>query len=1650
MRSIQQRTLAGITEVHGQADGDPDHERHPGVPAQVSHQHDAEDHGQRRDHGHERHAERAFQVGTLLAHDDHGNRHQAERGQRADVDQLGQDVERHEGGHHAKEQAHHPGRKERRLEFRVHGRQALGQQAVARHGKDDAGLAVSHHQNHGGHAKDGAQVDKTGHPVFTGVFQGQRDRVVDAQEFLVRHDAGHDGRHDHVQHGAYAQRTDDADRQVALGTFDFFRRRRDRIETDEGKEHQRGSAQHAVVTVRHERLPVGRLHVARTDKDKQQHHADLDCHHDVVHAGRFAHAPAQHGREHQHDDQRGQVDDGGHARQRAGRGRQRHRQLVAEAGDERLEIAGPAHRHGGRGQAVFEQQVPADHPGGQLAQGGVGIGVDRTGHGHGGGEFGVTQGGKAAGNGGHHERERQRRAGSDGAGAGQHENTGADNGANTHQNQVEGTEYFGQTAGLLRAGNHIIEEDVAVATVCFVALLFRIRHSAGLDCCHFTRRMTGMAGTRSQSGKAPARAADGRTGGVGVKAGIARRAGPAAGVVAIMGVDGVEGVGGVGGIVGVIRQPPAAALAAPPAQNIARRRGRFGQRTVQYGGGLRLARGMGGRDGLAGAGQPRPAAIKPGHGARAQAQRQPQHIEQPCHDKHGAKRQRRPVFDVQFDSGQVARCLRIEMGGKRRQQLGLVFAGAGTALPALDLQADVGGHGRAVGGGRVGVGGADPRRRQGGRVALGGARRVAGVGMHGCVGQQLGKRDALVERGRFQVVARLRGLAVAALVDDQLAMALVAAQRQLVVVEIADQLVEQGVHRCRRAGGRRQVAVENGAEMFEHGAMEGGAVQAGVQAGPGGAVPVQMRVAFAVVRHGQLGQQSRHPLRALRFHEAGALRQFRDPVPGGHRASLVDVGAEHAAGQRIDQHHGLAVERKRVLQAQVTLHPRGAGRVAPGAARDQREKQRGLFIVAAQRLGQRLVGQRLVVVEPRAQRHQRRRQPVARCGQHQFLGGGRDGVLAYHAEVGCLQDADGGAAHLFVIAELALELLAHFYLAGFGQLQLLVHGVGGNEFAKQFFQRCQLVAGVGDFLAHAGHLAGHRVHIAADGAQAGFDHRQVGHVHDTLVAHAAPGRTAPARRARRAGSAWARTPGCMAQAVALEHAERLVVGAVAFDVDDVGHVAAGSGAVGAAAHDARRREPAAVLDGHDVFHRVHHQAVLFVAPFDHQDLGLLGGVGGRHAVQAAQVDHAHHLLAQVEHAAQEVGHAGRARDVAGVVDDFAHLGDFHGIGVIERKRQVHMALAAPGVARGQAGGSRIVGGIQAGVAGAHVDDFRAGQDLPVVEQDDVGLAGAGDATGKHAGARLAQQRDRHQVFRIVIDDAVHRIDQEADGGVVDAGDHHALVGRIVAHLAGGRVLGSAGREQQGAEAHDRHRAAAEIDAALAQRAVQDGRLDFGHADDFLDGAHVEGERRPRRAETHALAAFALVPPCRLPARALQRQNLRHVFDAQQRGRIEHLQQARAVVQQDGAGDHALALAGRIRQRAALLGPHAQDIAGSVEQDADQHALVVEDGDFLAAVGSRRGRVEHARQVDHRNHRAAQVEHAVEEWRRQRHHRHAVRVVDDLADALGGQGEFVVAQHERAEQLTRGSGAGLNGGSAMVDGIRHGAPRAGVAGVSQAR
>ena len=80
--------------------------------------------------------------------------------------------------------------------------------------------------------------------------------------------------------------------------------------------------------------------------------------------------------------------------------------MQAEPVEQVDDVGGKADADGHVGAGVFEDQIPADDPGDQLAHGGVGIGVGRAGDGNHGSQFGVTEAGERADDGHQHQRKR--------------------------------------------------------------------------------------------------------------------------------------------------------------------------------------------------------------------------------------------------------------------------------------------------------------------------------------------------------------------------------------------------------------------------------------------------------------------------------------------------------------------------------------------------------------------------------------------------------------------------------------------------------------------------------------------------------------------------------------------------------------------------------------------------------------------------------------------------------------------------------------------------------------------------------------------------------------------------------------------------------------------------------------------------------------------------------------------------------------------------------------------------------------------------------------------------------------------------------------------------------------------------------------------
>ena len=230
----------------------------------------------------------------------------------------------------------------------------------------------------------------------------------------------------------------------------------DGVEADVREEHDGPGRHDPGPAVRRERRPVLGLHEGGAGDDEEQHRRDLDRDHHRVEARALADADHQQHGDRQHDQHRGQVDEG--PRRGARRGGHPGRQIEAEAREDALEVAAPADRHGHRADRVLEDQVPADDPGDDLAERRVGVGVgaarDRD-HRR---ELGVAQRGEAAGEPGQHVRERDRGARLvGGGGAGEHEDPGADDRADAEQREVERGQRALEVLALLDVAHQLLE-----------------------------------------------------------------------------------------------------------------------------------------------------------------------------------------------------------------------------------------------------------------------------------------------------------------------------------------------------------------------------------------------------------------------------------------------------------------------------------------------------------------------------------------------------------------------------------------------------------------------------------------------------------------------------------------------------------------------------------------------------------------------------------------------------------------------------------------------------------------------------------------------------------------------------------------------------------------------------------------------------------------------------------------------------------------------------------------------------------------------------------------------------------------------------------------------------------------------------------------
>lgn len=128
-------------------------------------------------------------------------------------------------------------------------------------------------------------------------------------------------------------------------------------------------------------MPVRRVDEQCSRSNHDQDDGDLDHDNDGVHGGRFAHADDEEQRDGEGDHDRRNIEDSrdriaaGDRDDAARRSADRRRKAEAELLEQGDEIAGPADRHRRGAERILEDQIPADHPGNELTECRVGVGI---------------------------------------------------------------------------------------------------------------------------------------------------------------------------------------------------------------------------------------------------------------------------------------------------------------------------------------------------------------------------------------------------------------------------------------------------------------------------------------------------------------------------------------------------------------------------------------------------------------------------------------------------------------------------------------------------------------------------------------------------------------------------------------------------------------------------------------------------------------------------------------------------------------------------------------------------------------------------------------------------------------------------------------------------------------------------------------------------------------------------------------------------------------------------------------------------------------------------------------------------------------------------------------------------------------------------
>ena len=340
---------------------------------------------------------------------------------------------------------------------------AFWKKSVLGHGEEDAWLTHHHNEDHGAETGDGTQLDERSEPTeaFSCTIDGQGDGGGDRQ-FLEGDDAGEDEGDEYVEDGAEQKGTKNPEGHVPLGVFALLRRGGHGIEADVGEKDDSGTGEDATPAeltkaagvFRDEGNPVVGIDVGRSAEDEEDDDGELDDDDDVVEAGGFTDPDHEEDGGGQADEDGGEVEEGSTLGpdavvedQRGGA--ESGRDIDAEVVEEFYGVAGPSDGDSGGGEQVFQDKVPANDPGEEFAEAGIGVGVGAAGGGNHGGVFGIAEACKEAADARDGEGENEGGSGVIcGGGAGEYENSGTDDGADAEESELPGAKGFDE-AGLV-------------------------------------------------------------------------------------------------------------------------------------------------------------------------------------------------------------------------------------------------------------------------------------------------------------------------------------------------------------------------------------------------------------------------------------------------------------------------------------------------------------------------------------------------------------------------------------------------------------------------------------------------------------------------------------------------------------------------------------------------------------------------------------------------------------------------------------------------------------------------------------------------------------------------------------------------------------------------------------------------------------------------------------------------------------------------------------------------------------------------------------------------------------------------------------------------------------------------------------------------